>query len=55
MKKKMKYRYFIKDKEGNPINVDTLSEEERKEIGRWAYRELLKGLGYAPVEGQVEQ
>lgn len=48
-KKEPTFRFFVKDKEGNPVNIDTLSEEERKEVGRWAYRKLLEGLGYAPV------
>ena len=47
--KKPTFRYFVKDEEGNPVNIDTLTEEERIEIGKWAYRNLLKGLGYEPV------
>lgn len=49
MAKKPTYRFFVQDKEGNPVNIDTLSEEERKEVGVWAYKTLLKGLGYEPV------
>lgn len=49
-KKKPTYRFFIKDKDGNPVNIDTLTEEERKEVGVWAYQTLLKGLGYEPVK-----
>lgn len=49
-KKKPTFRFFIKDQEGNSVNIDTLTEEERKEVGEWAYRKLLEGLGYAPVE-----
>ena len=48
-KKKPTYRFFVQDKEGNPVNIDTLTEKERKEIGVWAYQTLLKGLGYEPV------
>lgn len=50
MKKEPTFRFFIKDKEGNPVNIDTLTEKERKEVGVWAYQNLLKGLGYKPVE-----
>lgn len=49
-KKEPTFRFFIKDKEGNPINIDTLTKEERKEVGVWAYQTLLKGLGYEPVK-----
>ena len=49
-KKKPTYRFFIKDKDGNPVNIDTLTEEERKEVGVWAYQTFLKGLGYEPVK-----
>lgn len=49
MKKKPTYNFFIKDKEGNPVNINTLPEEEQREIGIWAYQTLLKGLGYEPV------
>lgn len=49
-KKEPTFRFFIKDKEGNPVNIDTLTPEEREEVGRWAYRNLLEGLGYAPVQ-----
>ena len=48
--KKATYRYFIKDKEGNRINIDTLSEEERREVGVWAYQTMLRAMGYVPVE-----
>lgn len=51
-KKEPTFRFFIKDKEGNPVNIDTLTEEERKEVGVWAYQNLLKGLGYEPVKGK---
>lgn len=44
------YRFFIKNQQGESINIDTLTEEERREVGVWAYRNLLKGLGYAPVK-----
>lgn len=50
MKKEATFRYFVKDKEGNYINVDTLPEEKRKELGREAYRRLVEGLGFVPVE-----
>ncbi|MBD5556400.1 MAG: hypothetical protein HDQ95_13950 [Roseburia sp.] len=46
------FRYFIKDKDGNSVNIDTLSEEERREVGVWAYRKLLEGLGYEPAKQQ---
>lgn len=49
-KKEPTFHFFIKDKEGNPVDIDTLPEEERKEVGIWAYQTLLKGLGYAPVK-----
>ncbi len=29
--------------------MDTLSEQERKEVGLWAYRTMLKQMGYVPV------
>lgn len=48
-KKQPTYRFFIQDEEGNSVNIDTLTEEERKEVGVWAYQNLLKGLGYEPV------
>ena len=48
-RKEPTYRFFIKDKEGNPVNIDTLTEEERHEVGVWAYQTLLRGLGYVPV------
>lgn len=49
-KKKPTYNFFIQDRDGNSININTLSEEERKEVGVWAYQTLLKGLGYEPVK-----
>lgn len=49
-KKEATYRFFIRDKEGNPVNIDTLTEEERREVGVWAYRKLVEGLGYEPVK-----
>lgn len=49
-KKEFTYNFYIKDKEGNSININTLSEDERKEVGIWAYQTLLKGLGYEPVK-----
>ena len=54
MAKKITYKFFIKDKEGNPVNLDTLTEEERKEVGVWAYQTLVRGLGYAPVQQKNE-
>ncbi len=54
-KKKAIYRYFVQDKEGNPVNIDTLTEEERKKIGEWAYRKLLEGLGYERVEKETKE
>lgn len=50
--KKATYRYFINDKEGNPVNIDTLTLEERKEVGQWAYRTMLETLGYRAVEDE---
>ncbi len=49
-KKKPTYNFFVQDRDGNAININTLSEEERKEVGVWAYQTLLKGLGYEPVK-----
>lgn len=49
-KKEPTFRFFIKDKDGNSVNIDTLPEEERKEVGIWAYQNLVKGLGYEPVK-----
>lgn len=43
------FRYFIQDKQGKAVNMDTLSEQERKEVGLWAYRTILKQMGYVPV------
>lgn len=54
MAKKITYKFFIKDKEGNPVNIDTLTEEERREVGVWAYQTLVRGLGYAPVQQKNE-
>lgn len=51
-KKEPTFRFFIKDKEGNPVNIDTLTEQERHEVGVWAYQNLLKGLGYRPVKNE---
>ena len=48
--KKATYRYFIRDKEGNRIDIDTLSEEERREVGVWAYQTMLRAMGYVPVD-----
>ncbi len=31
------------------VNIKTLSEEERKELGKRAYARLVQGLGYEPV------
>lgn len=54
--KKATYRFFVQDKEGNPVNIDTLTEKERKEIGVWAYQTMLKALGYEPViEGEQNE
>ncbi len=52
-KKEPTFRYFVKDKDGNPVNIDTLTEQERYEVGVWAYQTLLKGLGYQPVKEQT--
>lgn len=43
------FRYFIQDKQGNAVNIDTLSEQECEEVGLWAYRTMLKQMGYVPV------
>lgn len=48
--KKHRYRFFVKDRKDNRINIDTLSEKDQEEIGIWAYQNLLKGLGYEPVK-----
>lgn len=50
--KKATYRYFINDKEGNPVNIDTLTLAERKEVGQWAYKTMLEALGYRAVEDE---
>lgn len=44
------YKYFVKDKDGNSIDVDTLTEEERKDIGVRMYQTMLKAMGYEPVQ-----
>lgn len=49
------FRFFIQDKEGNAVNIDTLSEKEREEVGLWAYRTMLKNLGYAPVTEETSE
>lgn len=49
-KKQPTFRFFIKDEAGNPLDIDMLSEEEQKEVGVWAYQNLVKGLGYEPEE-----
>ncbi|MGN0141527.1 MAG: hypothetical protein ACI4AD_04815 [Roseburia sp.] len=48
-KKQPTFNFFIKDKAGNPVNIKTLSEEDQREVGVWAYQTLVKGLGYEPV------
>lgn len=53
-KKETTYRFFIHDKEGNLVNIDTLTPEERKEVGIWAYQTMLRELGYVPV-GPAEE
>lgn len=50
MKKEPTFRYFVYDKDHNPVNVDTLSPEKRKELGIQAYQRLVKELGYVPVK-----
>lgn len=50
MKKEPKFQFYVKDQAGNPIDIDTLTPEERREIGIWAYRTILKELGYAPAD-----
>lgn len=51
--KEATYRFFIKDQEGNPVNIDTLTEEERKEVGIWAYQKMVRALGYEPVKKET--
>lgn len=48
MKKEPTFRYFVRDKDNNPVNVEDLPEEKRKELGIRAYQTLVKALGYEP-------
>lgn len=49
-KKEPKFNFFVTNKRGESVNIDTLTEDERKEVGVWAYQTFLKGLGYEPVK-----
>lgn len=48
-KQKPTYRYFVY-KNGEKVNVDDLTPEEREYASKWAYQTLVKALGYVPVE-----
>lgn len=43
------FRFFV-HKDGQEVNIDNLTSEERDYVGSWAYKELVKGLGYLPVK-----
>ena len=47
--KKPTFRYFVY-KNGEKVNVDTLSQEERTYAGIWAYQTIVKNLGYEPLK-----
>ncbi len=47
--KKPTFRFFV-HKDGEQVNIDTLTPEERERVGIWAYQTLVKSLGYAPME-----
>ena len=49
-KQKPTYRFFIKNQQGESINIDTLTEEERREVGVWAYQSMVRALGYRPAQ-----
>ena len=46
MGKQATYRFHVESENGKTINIDTLTEEERKDIGIRAYRNFVTGLGY---------
>ena len=48
-KQKPTYRYFVY-KNGEKVNVEDLTPEERDYVGKWAYETMAKALGYAPVK-----
>ena len=47
--KKPTFRYFVY-KNGEKVNVDTLSQEEKIYAGTWAYQTMVKNLGYEPLK-----
>lgn len=51
-KQKPTYRYFVY-KNGEKVNVDDLTPEEKEYASKWAYQTLVMALGYAPVESQA--
>ena len=46
--KKPSFRYFVY-KNGERVNVNTLTQEEKILAGKWAYQTLVKTLGYEPL------
>lgn len=47
------FKYFIR-KNGKWVDLKSLSEEEQEYVGQWAYRKILEGLGYRPVQQHKE-
>lgn len=47
-KKKPTYRFFVY-KNGERVNVETLTPEEQEYTKQWVLENLARGLGYAPV------
>ena len=52
-KKEPTFRYFV-HKNGQQVNIDELTPEEKSYVGTWAYKELVKGLGYVPVKNSIK-
>ncbi len=46
MGKQATYRFHVESEDGKTINIDTLTEEERTDIGVWGYQNLVLNLGY---------
>lgn len=51
--KKPTFRFFV-HKEGQKVNIDNLTPDEREFVGTWAYKELVKGLGYTPINEEAK-
>ena len=49
--KKPTFRFFV-HKDGQKVNIENLSPEEREQVGIWAYQTMVKALGYRPVKEQ---